>query len=258
MLTFLRKIRLRLLDQAASETVRKSLFESWSARRYLLYAIGEVALVVLGILIALQINTWKKAHQDRRDELKLLADLKDEFVFNLGKARETETAIIGLTEACRTLMKLFGSRIEEVDPAYLDSLIYSSFWGPTFDSNQDIFNSIYYSGKLELLSNPKLKQMLQSWSSSIKDFEEAEANMRINLNRNVMPKLEKLVSFRNIERFGTLGGITDSKLMPDNRPVLRNLEAENILYTHLWELNHVAGLYPSLYALMEEIISELE
>jgi hypothetical protein len=50
MLTFLRKIR-------------KSLINSGSARRYFLYAIGEIALVVIGILIALQINNW---NEDRK------------------------------------------------------------------------------------------------------------------------------------------------------------------------------------------------
>jgi hypothetical protein len=47
MLTFLRKIR-------------RSLIESGAARKYLLYAIGEIALVVIGILIALQINNWNE------------------------------------------------------------------------------------------------------------------------------------------------------------------------------------------------------
>ena len=47
MLNFLRKIR-------------RSLLESGSAGKYLLYAIGEIALVVIGILIALQINNWNE------------------------------------------------------------------------------------------------------------------------------------------------------------------------------------------------------
>jgi hypothetical protein len=53
MLTFFRKIR-------------KSLNESSSARKYLLYAIGEIALVVIGILIALQVNNWNEKRQEIR------------------------------------------------------------------------------------------------------------------------------------------------------------------------------------------------
>lgn len=50
MLSFFRKIRKSLIDQS-------------SARRYLVYAIGEIALVVIGILIALQINNWNEARK---------------------------------------------------------------------------------------------------------------------------------------------------------------------------------------------------
>jgi hypothetical protein len=52
MLTFFRKIR-------------KSLIDGSSARKYVLYAIGEIALVVIGILIALQINNWNEWRKDR-------------------------------------------------------------------------------------------------------------------------------------------------------------------------------------------------
>lgn len=51
MLSFLRKIR-------------RSLIDSGSARKYLLYAVGEIILVVIGILIALQINNWNEARKD--------------------------------------------------------------------------------------------------------------------------------------------------------------------------------------------------
>ena len=57
MLTFFRKIR-------------KAPLESGAASKYLLYAIGEIALVVIGILIALQINNWNEWRKDRNEELK--------------------------------------------------------------------------------------------------------------------------------------------------------------------------------------------
>ena len=46
--------------------IRKSLIDSSSARKYLLYAIGEIALVVIGILIALQINNWNEWRKDSK------------------------------------------------------------------------------------------------------------------------------------------------------------------------------------------------
>ena len=48
------------------------------ARKYLLYAVGEIALVVIGILIALQINNWNENSIQRAEERRILVDLKEE------------------------------------------------------------------------------------------------------------------------------------------------------------------------------------
>ena len=45
-------------------TIRKKLIEEDNVRKYFLYAIGEILLVVIGILIALQVNNW---NEDRKD-----------------------------------------------------------------------------------------------------------------------------------------------------------------------------------------------
>jgi hypothetical protein len=70
MLTFLRKIR-------------KSFIEPGSARKYLLYALGEIALVVIGILIALQINNWNEWRKDRIKEVVILDDLAKNLEINI-------------------------------------------------------------------------------------------------------------------------------------------------------------------------------
>ena len=65
MLQFFKKIR--------RQSLQKSSFQ-----KYLLYALGEIILVVLGILIALQINNWNENRKtdEKREEL-LLALLSD-------------------------------------------------------------------------------------------------------------------------------------------------------------------------------------
>ena len=64
MFRFFSKIRMRL---AADNQFLK----------YSRYAIGEILLVVIGILIALQINTWKQESDNRTQELFYLNKLKD-------------------------------------------------------------------------------------------------------------------------------------------------------------------------------------
>lgn len=59
--------------------IRKRLLSENRFSKYLLYAIGEIILVVIGILIALQLNSWKDARNDRDLEYKILKGLLLEF-----------------------------------------------------------------------------------------------------------------------------------------------------------------------------------
>jgi len=80
MLTFFRRIRKGLLNTGAT-------------RKYLLYAVAEIALVVIGILIALQINEWNNTRENRvteryyvtrianevKNDIEYFENLKDQF-----------------------------------------------------------------------------------------------------------------------------------------------------------------------------------
>ena len=63
MLGFLRRIRRSLIDQG-------------HLKKYFIYAIGEIILVVAGILIALQINNWNEQRKSRTEAQQLLLVLK--------------------------------------------------------------------------------------------------------------------------------------------------------------------------------------
>jgi len=60
MIKLFRKIRHRLIaDNSLGQSERRS-----RPGKYLLYAIGEIVLVVIGILIALQVNTWNETEKE--------------------------------------------------------------------------------------------------------------------------------------------------------------------------------------------------
>ena len=64
MITFFRKIR-------------QKLFVENKFRKYLLYAIGEVTLVMIGILLAFQANQWKENKAERELEIKLITEINN-------------------------------------------------------------------------------------------------------------------------------------------------------------------------------------
>lgn len=67
---------------------RQQLFSENKFSKYLVYAIGEVVLVVIGILIALQINNWNEARKLKSLEIKILQDLKYDIEENIANLNE--------------------------------------------------------------------------------------------------------------------------------------------------------------------------
>lgn len=79
--------------------IRHKLLGEAKVARYLAYAVGEIILVVVGILIALQVNNWNQGRTDRERELLILreiqADLKidlEEFERNIGHLENQQVA----------------------------------------------------------------------------------------------------------------------------------------------------------------------
>ncbi|PCJ94918.1 MAG: hypothetical protein COA50_11085 [Flavobacteriaceae bacterium] len=69
MIKFFRKIRQRLLTEN-------------NFSKYLLYAVGEIVLVVIGILIALQINNWNQEWETHKFENELLIELRQTIIYD--------------------------------------------------------------------------------------------------------------------------------------------------------------------------------
>ena len=52
--------------------IRQKLLANNQMKKYVLYAIGEIALVMIGILLALQVNTWNQDRQLQQEEREIL------------------------------------------------------------------------------------------------------------------------------------------------------------------------------------------
>ena len=63
--------------------IRKKMADDNRPLQYARYAIGEIVLVVVGILIALQINTWNEERKNKSLEYLILTELKKNIDFDL-------------------------------------------------------------------------------------------------------------------------------------------------------------------------------
>lgn len=60
--------------------IRRSSIMEKRTKNYIAYALGEIILVMVGILLALQVNSWYQQSQDRKLENKLLVELKNSII----------------------------------------------------------------------------------------------------------------------------------------------------------------------------------
>ena len=142
--------------------------------KYLLYAVGEIILVVIGILIALWINTWNQNRLQDIEELKSLKFLKAEFEGNLLKLDKNrnlhKTRLSAVNELLFT--DFSNSSLDKIDSLYKTSF-YSWTYNPSFSS----YNSIVSSGKMDKFSNDSLKIRISELKDLVADYQEDEENL---------------------------------------------------------------------------------
>jgi len=141
-------------------------------RTYFKYAIGEIVLVVIGILIALSINNWNESRKVQKGirtgliELKLA--LEDDFSV-------LENLIINVEisdKAGKQLLNDLNKSPDSIDLVQLFFNIFRSQFLVTFGSSSNSYESLVNNGSIDLIRDNVLKRLLGdyynrfNWESS--------------------------------------------------------------------------------------------
>ena len=86
--------------------IRRGLFVEGKLLRYLSYAVGEIVLVVIGILIALQVNNWNEARKDRERELTILKEIHADLHIDLEEFDRNINHLNNQQVACRRMLEI--------------------------------------------------------------------------------------------------------------------------------------------------------
>ncbi|AXT20340.1 hypothetical protein D7030_04260 [Flavobacteriaceae bacterium AU392] len=65
------------------QSIRENSVKSGGLKKYLIYALGEIILVIIGILVALNINNLNEEHKEEKQQHAILASIKNELNTNL-------------------------------------------------------------------------------------------------------------------------------------------------------------------------------
>jgi uncharacterized membrane-anchored protein YhcB (DUF1043 family) len=140
--------------------IRQQLFTNNKFSKYLLYAMGEIVLVVIGILIALQINTWNNQKLLNKAEVKSYQNIKRQIIED-----KTElTQVKGFNNYFKKSSELANKIIEAQDYNKADSLALMAMGlslYTDFHSSGHIYETLVNSGDIKLLKNSEIPSKLQ-------------------------------------------------------------------------------------------------
>lgn len=142
--------------------IRKKLMEQNKVRKYILYAVGEIALVMIGILLALQVNNWNETKRLNAQEKVYLELIIDDLLLQKDENELHRSSIIrhkeveeDLSELIVNRFKISKDRHQEVKETLSTLLV-----GRTYGAYEATFIDLTSSGNIGLISDQLLKNRI--------------------------------------------------------------------------------------------------
>ena len=180
--------------------------------KYLLYAIGEIILVVIGILIALQVNNWNENRKYRQQEKVYLQNLSSDLSTQkqvLDNAINFESIIIQDTNDI-LLHYNRNNGFKNLDSIYpkLNDMVVRR----TFVNTNTTLLELVNSGQINIIHNKSLKSNLMAFNEIMQRF----VNTTLNNNTNIIDNY----ILPNVINNGNYASVGYSKAMNDQSHAL--------------------------------------
>ncbi len=176
--------------------VRQRLLDDGRLKRYLVYAAGEIILVVIGILIALQLNTWKADQRDRASEKVHLENLREDLNLQLEVIRNQMVHDSSMILRADTAMGYFSGSLSLED---LERRLYGSRklgWRKTFVASDATFKVLLSTGGMNLIGDPRLRTDLMRYHQQL-DY----TTQVVNTNNRLIDEMFSLYAASNAPSF---------------------------------------------------------
>ncbi len=157
--------------------LRQKLFTENRFSKYLLYAVGEILLVVIGILIALQVNNWNEERKQRQVERKYFYNLKNdlytdierlEYMMDISQTKVEAAKRVKRNADLDSVGSLFEFSKDMMDLIFVDE----------FRPNQNTYEEMKSSGNFSSMRNDSLKLRLINLKKAYTEIGQAQEHMR--------------------------------------------------------------------------------
>ena len=226
---------------------RKKLADDKQFLKYSRYAIGEIILVVIGILIALSINNWNEKRKENNYGQKILKELRSDFLFNKRELNRNIKKANALVNNCDSLIVLFSLPIEKVDLNKFVRFTKRLSGYSTFNPSNGALNNLISSGNLSIIKSDSLRMHLSSWSGLLEDVKEDEKRL-IDFGDTQMNPLR--LEYLNLN--------PKSKFVKIHSELLNNRKFENIVMKVRGAANYNVENYKNLDVEIDRMLDDIQ
>ena len=204
---------------------RKKLAAENKVMAYLRYAVGEILLVVIGILIALQVNNWNENRKTNSAAQEALVSLRADFQDNAAQIKERISQVNRTTGYLNNLIKIIDRDSSTINPDSLGKYVITggSYWNVKITSST--YDALSGAGNLDLIQNKNLRKLLAEFYSTTKSGFEDEG-----VSETLAVKIWEKTSSEIYTLWSNLEGYNIE--LTKKSPVLKKKAVNSILKMH--------------------------
>ena len=227
---------------------------------YLRYAVGEILLVVIGILIALQVNNWNKNKDQKAEEHNALINLKQDFSYNKKQLDSLISKTNYFVEIGMEILKHTGAKPKPKSKDAFNKLLNDIATTPHYYPQNGFLDDLINSGRLDIISNAQLRNKLSSWKP-VQEYIKYSEEVLTNYNLIIINYIIKHGSWLNVDEVSnSFSGFKFPKsgFDMDNRALLDNVQFENMTENHINFLLELKEKQEKAQRLIVEILGLME
>lgn len=226
----------------------------------MVYAIGEILLVMIGILLALQVNNWNQNRLDRQEEQRLLRLIYTEMDDYLWLEQIGTRKQIKIMEAGERLLMAMKNPLNPIMHEEIGRdihTLYSNRWFAGAGTSTNIYDLLINGGKFGLISSKVLQNALAGLKENFGytyDYNLLQTNF---IDSQLSPFLNK-----HIDRVSISGkelrldsALLDSPFETSYDYLLKSKEFSNLIAEYLFHTKPIIGAYGRINRIITQIDS---
>lgn len=148
--------------------------------QYLKYAIGEIFLVVIGILIAIQINNWNQDRIQHKETKILLSSLKQDVEGDIKNLEEQKSGLRNRKDWADLILKSLDDQSVQ-DSTHFITAITRVGWIMDYSQTFPTYMEMVSSGKLSYIKSETLKRKLANYLTEVEDYKQIVSSYNLGL-----------------------------------------------------------------------------